>query len=139
VTYDGNKNSTGRVPTNETQYRAADAVTVLPNSENLAKDNHAFAGWNTKEDGSGTTYSEGQSFAMESTDVKLYAKWSDNPIATYTVKYDCNTPTGGSMPIDLTQYKMGETVSVLDNVGKMVRLDISCQPRDRSTAVEGSS
>ncbi|MBK5200841.1 MAG: InlB B-repeat-containing protein [Spirochaetaceae bacterium] len=37
-----------------------------------------FIGWNTEEDGTGTTYNEGDSFIMPNNDVTLYAMWKSN-------------------------------------------------------------
>ncbi len=60
----------------------------------FSKPGYAFAGWNTKEDGTGTSYSDQQSVStLTSTNgatVLLYAKWSSN---AYTVVFDMN---GGS-------------------------------------------
>ena len=59
---------------------------------------YSFAGWNTKADGTGTSYTDKQSVNnLTSTNgetVTLYAKWT--PI-TYTVKFNGNGSTSGSM------------------------------------------
>ncbi len=57
VTYDGNGNTDGSVPTDDSSPYAADSeVTVLANTNNLVKSGSHFTGWNTKADGSGTDY-----------------------------------------------------------------------------------
>jgi uncharacterized repeat protein (TIGR02543 family) len=109
VTYDAN-GGTGSVPVDSAKYAAGSAVTVLPNSGPLAKSDYAFTGWNTKADGSGTSYDPGASLTMGSTDVTLYAKWS--LIVTCTVTYDANGGTG-SVPVDPAKYLTGTTVTVL--------------------------
>lgn len=57
---------------------------------------YSFAGWNTKPDGSGTNYSNGQSVtnlsSTQSANITLYAKWT--PI-TYSITYNLN---GGTNP-----------------------------------------
>jgi hypothetical protein len=40
---------------------------------------------------------------------------------TYIVTYDGNNNTGGSVPVDTTHYQQGQTVTVLDNTGTLVR------------------
>jgi hypothetical protein len=41
--------------------------------------------------------------------------------ATYTVTYDGNTPTSGSVPTDTTAYASGATVTVSNNTGTLAR------------------
>ena len=79
VTYDGNGNTGGTVPTDSNTYRTFQMVTVLGNMGSLVKSGAAFEGffgcWNTASDGNGTNYALGDTFAMRSLDVTLYAKW----------------------------------------------------------------
>jgi outer membrane protein OmpA-like peptidoglycan-associated protein len=49
--------------------------TVVLESNILKKDGHSFAGWNTKADGTGTAYTDGGTFKIDSSDVILYAQW----------------------------------------------------------------
>ena len=86
VTYNGNGNTAGAVPVDANNYEAGVTVTVLGNTGSLAKTGHSFAGWNTKADGSGASYSGSDTFIMDTADVILYAKWTTNP--TYTVTYN---------------------------------------------------
>lgn len=117
VTYDGNGNTGGTVPTDATRYQQGQMVTVLANTGNLAKAGSFFAGWNTQADGNGITHSAPQTFAMGSANVVLYAKWTTNP--TYTVTYNGNGNTGGSVPTDSTRYEQGQTVTVFTNTGSL--------------------
>ena len=48
--------------------------------------------------------------------VVLYAQWTQLP--TYTVTYNGNGATGGSVPVDSNKYTSGATVTVLGNSGK---------------------
>ena len=43
------------------------------------------------------------------------------PGATYTVTYDGNTSTGGTVPVDSAPYATGATVTVLGNTGSLVK------------------
>ena len=119
VTYDGNGSTGGSVPIDTTNYEQGQTVTVLGNTGNLVETNYIFAGWNTMADGSGTTYTQGQTFTMGASNVTLYCKWTANP--TYTVTYDGSGNTGGSVPIDSTNYEQGQTVTVLGNTGNLVK------------------
>ena len=79
VTYDGNGNTSGSVPTDSTSYEEGARVTVLGNTGNLVSIqggiSFLFNGWNTESDGSGTSYTVGQTFDMGTEGVVLYAMW----------------------------------------------------------------
>ncbi|MBV9492601.1 MAG: IPTL-CTERM sorting domain-containing protein [Acidobacteria bacterium] len=95
VTYNGNGNTGGAPPT-DNPHGPGETVTVLgPGS--LTRTGYTFAGWNTANDGSGTTYAPGNTFTMPANDVTLYALWTIN---SYTVTYDGNGNTGGTAPVD---------------------------------------
>jgi BspA type Leucine rich repeat region (6 copies)/Listeria-Bacteroides repeat domain (List_Bact_rpt) len=117
VTYDGNSNSGGSVPVDGASYPQGQKVTVLGNTGGLTKSGCSFAGWNTKRDGSGTTYSQGQSMLMGSGNVVLYARWTTLP--TYTVIYNSNGIAAGSAPVDSTNYTQGQMVTTLGNPGNL--------------------
>ena len=79
-------------------------VTIPTNS--FTKANHEFIGWNTKADGSGTSYTAGQSVAL-SGNITLYAIW----IRQYTVSFNANGGTGTVASIVTT----GTTVTLPAN------------------------
>ena len=120
VTYDGNGSTGGTVPTDSSSpYENGATVTVLGNTGTLVRTGYAFAGWNTQADGNGTDRTVGSTFIMGTADVTLYAKWTIN---TYTVTYDGNGSTGGTVPTDSSSpYENGATVTVLGNTGTLVR------------------
>lgn len=115
VTYDGNGNTGGTVPTDSNVYASGSMVTIPGNPGTLAKTNCTFNGWNTKANGSGTTYTQGETCPIGSANLTLYAKWTSLP--TYTVTYDANAATGGIAPIDTTHYLPGQMVTVQGNSG----------------------
>jgi hypothetical protein len=119
VTYDGNGAATGSVPHDYGHYVRGDTVTVAGNTGGLAWYGRAYAGWNTRADCSGTAYSEGQTFAMGTSDVTLYAVWTILP--TFTVTYDPNEAVTGSAPTDPTIYLAGEWVTVRGNSGNLAK------------------
>ena len=76
VTYNGNGNTGGTVPVDgNSPYNSGATVTVLGNTGALVKTGSTFAGWNTAADGSGTSYSPGNTFAITA-NTTLYAMWT---------------------------------------------------------------
>ena len=52
---------------------------------------HIFSGWNTERDGSGTSYTDGQSILITS-DMTLYAQWTyDASVEVYTLTFNSNS------------------------------------------------
>lgn len=78
VSYNGNSNTSGTAPSDGASYFEGSTVTVLNNTGNLAKTGFTYQGWNSKPDGSGITYTGGESFIMGTSNVILYARWSEN-------------------------------------------------------------
>jgi uncharacterized repeat protein (TIGR02543 family) len=102
---------TGEPPSDSNKYQTGATVIVL-GSGTLSKIGYTFIAWNTQADGIGTDRAPSSTFAMGSSNVTLYAKWTTFP--TYSVTYDANTGTGGA-PSDSNNYLAGSTVIVLGN------------------------
>jgi uncharacterized repeat protein (TIGR02543 family) len=119
VTYNGNGNTGGAVPTDSNSPYASGAnVTVLGNTGSLEKTGYIFSGWNTAAAGNGTAYAADETFAITANTV-LYAQWTPT---TYTVTYNGNGNTGGTVPIDNNSpYASGASVTVLGNTGSLVK------------------
>ena len=102
ITYDGNGNSGGSVPSPTT---GAGSVTLAGNSGSLVKGGNHIGGWNTKSDGMGITYAFASSFNLIA-NTTLYAMWAPD---AYTITYDGNgfssgvapNPTVGAGPVTL--------------------------------------
>lgn len=96
ITYDANDATSGDKPADQTDILYNTPTTVRRNSGSLAKTGYIFAGWNTKPDGTGTTYIAGEG-SINPTDVTttLYAKWTKITIsATISPSIiSANTPT----------------------------------------------
>jgi uncharacterized protein (TIGR02145 family)/uncharacterized repeat protein (TIGR02543 family) len=90
VTYSGNGSTGGSVPVDANAYLQGDTITVKANTGSLAKTGNTFAGWNMTADGAGTSYAAAATFAMGTSNVTLYAKWTTS---ICTVKFNSN---GGS-------------------------------------------
>jgi len=119
VTYIGNGNTGGAVPVDGNNYQQGVNVTVIGNTGSMVKTGSTFAGWNTIANGSGTIYAGGAIFSIAAANVTLYAQWSLIP--TYTVTYIGNGNTGGSAPIDGNSYQQGVNVTIIGNMGNLVK------------------
>jgi len=119
VTYNGNGSTGGSVPVDTTNYEQGATVTVLGNTGSLTRTGYSFTGWCMNENGEGDIYTQGQTFTMGTSNVILYARWTTNP--TYTVTYNGNGSTGGSVPVDTTNYEQGALVTVLGNTGNLIK------------------
>ncbi|MBN1307806.1 MAG: InlB B-repeat-containing protein, partial [Chitinispirillaceae bacterium] len=64
VLYDGNGNTGGSVPVDDSIYSKGMNVTVKGNTGDLVKTGAVFTGWNTSEDGAGVNYTSGETFKM---------------------------------------------------------------------------
>lgn len=119
VTYNGNGNTSGTAPTDATSYLSGATVTALSNTGSLTKTDFTFAGWNTAADGTGTDYAPTSSLTIGSSNVTLYAKWTLIP--KYSITYNGNGNTGGTVPVDSSTYAATTKVNVLGNTGNLVK------------------
>ena len=92
IKYDGNTADGGGTPEQTMTYDTAAHLTA----NGYTKTGYSFTGWNTQQDGGGTTYIDGQNVinltATEGEEVSMYAQWCAN---SYTIKFDGNTADGG--------------------------------------------
>ena len=117
VIYDGNFNTGGSVPSIPVSYNYGSTITVLENIGELVKTGYTFSGWNTVSDGSGTNYVVNTIFQIYA-NTTLFATWI---LTSYSVIYDGNFNTGGSVPSEPVSYNYGSTVIVLENTGQLVK------------------
>ena len=104
VTYNGNENDGGVVPSDDTVYHYKDEVTVL--TDEPTKTGYTFSGWSYGTD----IYEAGDKFDMPADDVMLTAQWT---VIDYTVTYNGNGSDGGIVPSDDTVYHYNDEVTVL--------------------------
>jgi len=110
VTYNGNTNTGGAVPVDNEEYQNGDTATVLDNTGGLVKTGHTFTGWNTEAEGGGQSYVGGDTFAVGSSNVTLYAQWA--PVV------DAATPTfTTNLNPDLVTYQVDSGTITLTVVG----------------------
>ena len=69
------------------------------NKNQYSKTGYVFEGWNTKIDGSGISYKDGEQIGSRTEDIVLYAQWK---LATYTITYSLDGGKNGSNPSTYT-------------------------------------
>ena len=95
---------------------------VLPQSP-FTREGWAFKGWNTKADGSGTAYGDGQTVSAITDEdgavIWLFAQWEKNkpepvPVKTAVISYDLNGGTlDGRKGIITEEHAVGEVITVM--------------------------
>jgi uncharacterized repeat protein (TIGR02543 family) len=124
VFYNGTRSTGGAAPTDANSYASNSSAVVLanPTSGGLTLNGYYLAGWSLNSDETGQIYQPGASLALGLVDVTLYAKWT---LTQYTVTYNANGATGGSVPVDSNTYTMAGSVPILGNTGTLVRTGYS--------------
>ncbi len=93
IKFDGNGNTGGSTANMTMTYDVAKNLTA----NGFTKSGYHFSGWNTKADGSGTSYYNKQSVknltATHGATITLYAQWDTN---SYTIAFNGNGNTGGT-------------------------------------------
>lgn len=89
INFNGNGATSGSMSPQTLEY----GVAANLNSNQFGRTNFTFVGWNTKADGTGTPYSDGQEVTNLTPGTTLYAQWRSN----YSVAFNGNGATRGSM------------------------------------------
>ena len=110
-----NANGGTNPPVDTTAYEKGASI-PLKGQENMKREGYSFTGWNTKPDGSGTSYAAGSSYPNVSGSLVLYAQWKK--LDSITIQYDANG--GEKPPTDSTTYYAGQTAIVAE-AGEMFR------------------
>ena len=106
VTYDGNGSTSGSMLTQTFTYGTSYNLAA----NGFVRSNYHFTGWNTKADGSGTSYADKQSVknlaSTHGAKITLYAQWVKN---TYTICFHANGGIGSMVDVTVpydTSYKL---------------------------------
>jgi len=84
--------------------------------QGYTRNDYSFTGWNTKADGSGDSYSNGQMITMLKSLV-LYAQWAPTISPTYTLTYDANGGDSNSIPAPQSRNGPGDlTISLVEPI-----------------------
>lgn len=114
TTYNANGATGGTVPAVATNVFGS-TFTVAANTGSLVRTNHSLAGWNTKADGTGTSYVlNSGSIVQGAANQILYAEWVPD---TYTIDYDVTGSTDPA-PASHTNVLANGTVTLRNGVTK---------------------
>jgi uncharacterized protein (TIGR02145 family)/uncharacterized repeat protein (TIGR02543 family) len=119
ISYNGNGHTGGIIPVDGNSYETGLTATIKSNSGALIKTGFNFSGWSINPDGTGASFTGGESFTIGVSNVVLYAKWTSNP--TFTITYNGNGNTGGTVPTDLNTYLTGNKAGIKPNTGNLVK------------------
>jgi len=115
LTYNGNSNTAGAVPSDSTSYFVGSSAVVLGNTGALERAGYTFAGWTDNSSGTGTVYTGGANFTLPSATTNLYAKWNANSnTITYSTQggpavSSVTWSTGASLTLPATPTRAGYT------------------------------
>ena len=87
----------GNGTTPSVQVVVPNSVVTFNSGSGLSKTNCTFGGWNTSADGTGTNYTAGSSYTVNS-NIILYADWI---VTTYTITFNANRGSG-TVPVSRT-------------------------------------
>ncbi len=79
ITYAFGSATSGSAPSDGSSPYNFNSLITLLGQGSLDRQGYSFAGWNTKSDGTGTSYSPGDTFTLGDSDVTLYPTWTANP------------------------------------------------------------
>ena len=119
VTYASN-GGTGTMTDSDSPYIEGATVTLLNNGF-TAPANKTFNGWIVTDAESSPVTILNNQFTMPASNVTVTAQWADAGSTTYSVTYDPNGATSGSVPTDNTAYNSGESVTVQGNSGNLTK------------------
>lgn len=119
ITFNGNNNTSGTTP-EEIKKDFSEKVTI-PDEGTLERAGYSFKEWNTNDEGTGKSYSNGDEYTIPDSSITLYAIWDKLP--TFKVTYDDNNSNGGEIPSDTNSYYNGQKVTVKGNPGNLVKTD----------------
>ena len=111
VKFNGNGADSGSVANQKITYGSRTALSA----NKFQKKGYSFKSWNTKKDGTGTTYADkadgSKLTKTNGATVTLYAQWTANK---YTITFNGNGSTSGSMK-KLSSLKYGKTYTLTKN------------------------
>lgn len=126
LVYNANGSTGGTVPATA-EYDKGATVTVAGNTGGLVKTGFDFAGWNTAANGSGTTYQEGNTFAINA-NTTLYAHWTaqSNKLSTPTnLKTTDITSNSAKLSWDAVPHATKYIVTYAETNSSAIKVDVT--------------
>ncbi|HEX2959802.1 MAG TPA: InlB B-repeat-containing protein [Chitinispirillaceae bacterium] len=119
VYYTATGADSGAAPQDTNLYVSGSSFIVKGNDGGLYRTNNTFTGWLYLQSGKSIEYQIGDTVKIDTTDLTLIPRWSENP--GYSVQYHRNKATDGIIPVDTTIYKKGSIATVKNNDGLLQR------------------
>src|ERR1035437_5250521 len=107
VTFYENGSGTDSVSTYQLGTSAQDLTLFSNLSPAFSDSGHSFTGWNTSANGTGTSFSNGESYSFSS-DLALYAQWTTVPVTSTVTFYE-----NGSGTDSVSTYQLGTSAQGL--------------------------
>jgi len=104
-----NANGASGIPPQEHVVKPGTVVS-LPDKGNLNSSGDTFVGWNESSKGGGITYSAGASITV-TRNMVFYAQWLAGSMPQYTITFNANGATSGTVPVSQTVYS-GTSITV---------------------------
>jgi len=123
VTFDSQGADTEADPVSMTVTSPATTLGELPTEP--SKSGYAFSAWFTEPDGGGMMFT---AYTTVTEDITVYAKWIQ---VEFSVSYDANGGSLGSVPADNNSYEYNDPVTVSDNSGSLAGPVIRDEIRQR--------
>lgn len=126
LVYNANGSTGGTVPPT-VEYDKGATVTVAGNTGGLVKTGFDFAGWNTLENGSGTTYQGGNTFTINA-NTTLYALWTaqSNKLSTPTnLKTTDITSNSAKLSWDAVPHATKYIVTYAETNSSAIKVDVT--------------
>ena len=130
VTFNSNTADSGTPPSSQSATANSSSVTLVAAQGNLVKANACFRGWNTRADGTGTNYVNGDAFTLAS-NTTLYANWT-----CPTVSFNSNTADSGSVPASQSATANSSAVTLAAAQGNLVKAN--CTLNGWNTRADGT-
>lgn len=113
LSFNSNAADSGSVPSTQSATANSSSVTLVAAQGDLVKANGCFSGWNTRADGTGTNYLNGESITLTRSTL-LYANWTCSVAPSQT---STPAPTASSSPASVTKAVAAEPAPTLANTG----------------------